>query len=192
MKNLFLLLIISAFIFAGSSCGNKSADSSGNKITVANFLDSAGKWANKEITITGTVSHVCRESGKKLFLFDKDPDQTVKVNAGKEVSGFDIKLEGSDVEIVGTVVEDARIDKTYLDEWEADIKEQIESGEKKVCTAENNAVKVQNSDSTKAKESAEDPYKAVNEYRKKLEASGKTYIPYYAIDCKTVKEIKKQ
>ena len=194
MKKLFFLLAISAFIIGNNSgCkngSNQDVDSTKLSVTVDSFLATPEKWANKDITIKGTVSHVCRHSGKKLFLFGADAQKTVKINAGVEFSSFDIKYEGTDVEITGTVVEDEKIDANYLNEWEADIKKMVDDKDIKVCNAESQAIKGQSSDTTKT-EVAEDPYADVKEFRKKLEESGKTYISIYAINCKTLKEVKK-
>jgi hypothetical protein len=195
MRNVLILMIIAIFIAAGNlgltSCGTKTSGADTLRISVAQFKDSAEKWAGKDVLIKGTASHVCRHSGKKLFIFDGNPDVTVKINAGKELSGFDIKLEGSDLEVYGTVVEDEKIDKNYLDEWEADIRKMVDDGDIKVCNAESKAITSQTSDSVKAEEATEDPFADVKEFRKKLEESGKTYISVYAIDCKKIKEVKK-
>jgi hypothetical protein len=185
-------MAIGAFIFINNiGCNNSKKDIS-NKLTVDSFLVAPEKWANKDVVITGTVSHVCRHSGKKLFLFGADAEKTVKINAGGEVSAFDIKYEGTDVEITGTVVEDEKIDANYLNEWEADIKKMVEDKDQKVCNEENKAITGQTNDKAKAKDSVvEDPYADVKEFRKKLAESGKTYISVYAINCKTMKELKK-
>jgi hypothetical protein len=197
MKNLFFLLAIGAFLFVnntGCNSGDSNAADStkvdSSKMTVADFLTSAEKWAGKDVTITGTVSHVCRHSGKKLFVFGADPEQTVKVNSGGEVSAFDMNLEGTDVEITGTVIEDARIDEAYLSDWEDEIIAQIGDKDQKVCVAENQAISTQQGDST-MKETVEDPLADVRAFRKKLRDSGKTYIAIYGLDCKTLKQVKK-
>ncbi len=200
MKNLFYLFAIVTIGTLNFSCnnnGNKSANDSLNTKTIFidSFLASPDNWANKEITIKGTVSHVCRESGKKLFLFDKNPDNTVKINAGGQFSVFDIALEGSDVEVKGKVIEDARIDEQYLTEWETEIKNSIDDGVVKTCKADGKTVTgqaKQNNKQVVRTDSVNDPYAEVKEMRKKLEESGKTYIPIYAIECITLKEIKKQ
>ena len=199
MKNLFILLTISAFIFVnntgcdnGNSSGNDSTSVS-NTITVADFLANAENWAGKEVTISGTVSHCCRHSGKKMFVFGADPEQTVKINAGGEVSAFDMNLEGTDVEVTGTVIEDARIDEAYLSDWEDEIIQSIGDKDQKVCAAENQAISTQQGeDSTIVETEAveNDPLADVREFRKKLRESGKSYIAIYAIDCKTMKQIK--
>lgn len=193
MKKLFFLLIIGGLIItANYGCGNLGGTTASSKLTVDSFLVSPEKWLDKDVIITGTVSHVCRNSGKKLFLFSADPEKTVKINVGGDFSTFDLKYEGVDVEITGTVIEDEKIDANYLNEWEEDIKKMVEDKDQKVCTEENKAISGQTSDSSKVDATAEeDPFAGVNEFRKKLAESGKTYISIYAINCKTLTEVKK-
>ncbi|MFZ4402170.1 MAG: hypothetical protein ACOYO1_19220 [Bacteroidales bacterium] len=196
MKKIFFLLIIAAFIIGSNiGCknhGDKSTDSTKTAITVDSFLLTPEVWAGKDIVIAGTVSHICKHSGKKLFLFGANPEMTVKINAGDNMSTFDIKYEGDDVEITGTVVEDEKIDANYLNEWEAEIKASIADKDQKVCNEENKAITGQtNKTSTKDTAVVEDPYASVKEFRKKLEETGKTYISIYAINCKTLKVIQK-
>ncbi len=197
MKKLIFLVIIGAFILLNNTgCknnGGNNTDSTqvSNVVSVDSFLLNPEKWADKEIVIAGTISHVCKHSGKKLFLFGANPEMTVKVNAGGDFSTFDIKYEGSDVEITGTVIEDEKIDANYLNEWEAEIKASLADKDQKVCNEENKAITGQtNKKADSEKIAEEDPYASVKEFRKKLEESGKTYISIYAIDCKSIKEIK--
>jgi hypothetical protein len=191
MKNVFFLLVICTIILAGSSCVNKKVETATNKITVKQFLDSAEKWSGKDITISGTVSHVCREGGEKLFIFDEDPNAKVRINIGANMSPFDVKLEGSTVEFAGTVVEFMRYTNEVLDNMAAEIKKTAEDGEKRVCNEENKAVVAQNKDNAKASEATNDPYADVNALRKKLADSGKDHISFWVIECKSFKEIKK-
>jgi hypothetical protein len=192
MKKLFFLAAIGAIIMYCNTGCNNNKQAVSNVLTVDSFMVSPEKWAGKDVVITGTVSHVCKHSGKKLFLFGADAEKTVKVNAGGEVSTFDIKYEGTDVEITGTVVEDEKIDANYLNEWEAEITKSVADKDQKVCNEENKAITGQTADKAKAKDTVtEDPYADVKEFRRKLAESGKTYISIYAINCKTLKEIKK-
>ena len=194
MKKLLFFLAIGAMLIANNACNNfgkQNEDATKVAITVDSFLMTPEKWANKDVLIKGTVSHVCRHSGKKLFLFGANPEKTVKVHTGGDFSTFDIKYEGTDVEITGTVVEDEKIDANYLNEWEADIKKNVEDKDVKVCNAESQAITGQKNGKAKVADTIEDPYADVKEFRKKLAASGKTYISIYAINCKTMKEIKK-
>lgn len=196
MKKLFFLLAIVAIISVNNSgCknrGNQGTDSTKLSLTVDSFLVSPEKWAGKDVIITGTVSHVCRHSGKKFFLFGSNPEKTVKINAGGDYSTFDIKYEGTDVELTGTVIEDEKIDANYLNEWEADIKKMVADKDQKVCNEENKAISGQTGDKAKVNNAPEDPYADIREFRQKLEKSGKAYISIYAINIKTLKEIKKK
>lgn len=197
MKKLFFFSIIVAVIVgSNSSCKNQGkqavADSTNLSLTVDSFLASPEAWAGKEIVIAGTVSHVCKHSGKKLFLFGADPEKTIKINAGGNFATFDIKYEGSDIEITGNVVEDEKIDANYLNEWEAEIKEMVGDKDQKVCNAENSAIAGQTGIDSTSAEKTEDPYADVKEFRNKLEKSGKPYISIYAINIISLKEIKKE
>jgi hypothetical protein len=196
MKKLLLLLAISA-LFLGNNTGCKNrgksaADSTSMIMTVDSFLATPEKWAGKDIILAGTVSHVCRHSGKKLFLFSANPEKTVKVNAAGNYSTFDIKYEGTDLEISGTVIEDEKIDANYLNDWEKEIKAMVGDKDQKVCTAESSAITGQKGDKKTVKDTVEDPYAPVKEFRKKLQESGKTYISIYAINIKNLKELKKK
>ncbi len=197
MKKIFFLSVIIAFVCINNSgCKNRdqqNADSTkvSNVMTVDSFLIAPDKWEGKEIVLTGTISHICKHSGKKLFLFSNNPEKTVKINAGGDFSTFDIKQEGLDVELTGTVIEDEKIDVNYLNEWEAEIKLSLTDKNQKVCTEENKAISGQTSEEKVSKEVEEDPYARIKEFRQKLESSGKPYISIYAVDCKTIKEIKK-
>ena len=198
MKKLIYLFLAVAFIY---SCGNTgqneenvdTADSTATAsnseaTTIADFLSTSEQWADKEIKLKGTVSHTCRHSGKKMFIFGEDQEKTVKINAGGESPAFDVSLEGSDVIVTGKVVEDMRVDEEYLTEWENEIKQAIADEKIKVCNEESTAAAGQiETEETDVDE--DDPYATIKEMRKKLEKSGKAYISVYAIDCKTVKEI---
>jgi hypothetical protein len=191
MKKLFFFCAIVAIIIITNSGCNNNKQIISNVLTVDSFLLAPEQWANKDVIIKGTISHVCHHSGKKLFLFGKDAEKTVKVNAGGDHSTFDIKSEGTDVEITGTVVEDEKIDANYLNEWEADIKKSLDDKDQKVCNEENKAITGQTAGKAQAKDTVKDPYADVKDFRKKLAASGKPYISIYAVNCKTMKEAKK-
>ncbi len=193
-KLIFLLAIVAIISLNNTGCKNsakQTTDSTKIGMTVDSFLLSPEKWVGQDVVILGTISHVCKHSGKKLFLFGADAEKTVKVNAGGDFPTFDIKNEGNDVQLTGTVVEDEKIDANYLNEWEADIKKNIDDKDVKVCNEESKAISGQNKDTAKVKKENTDPYAEVKEFRKKLETSSKAYISIYAINCKTFKVIKK-
>lgn len=193
MRKTFILLFSIISVLYLTNCKNNVKDekSLSTTISVDSLLSTPENWLNKEVTISGTVSHVCKHSGKKLFLFGQNPDKTIKINAGGNAASFDISYEGSDVEVKGKLIEDDKIDAEYLNEWEAEIKANLGEEKQKVCEADKKAVSSQTSESSEEKIVSEDPFAKVKEYRKKLAESGRTYIPIYAVDCITITKIKK-
>lgn len=116
-KNLLFVFAISAFFV---SC-NQSETKEVANLTIDNFQSQAEKYVNQEITIEGTVNHVCKHSGKRMFIINDNPDVSIKIIPGNNIPGFDVELEGSEVFIKGLIVEDYKIDMEFLDEWEAEI-----------------------------------------------------------------------
>ncbi|OGU58592.1 MAG: hypothetical protein A2X64_05045 [Ignavibacteria bacterium GWF2_33_9] len=198
MKRYYFLLTIITLISIAFSCSDKGNNNNPAEkvnipvVTVDEFLDSPDQFFNKEVKLTGTVSHVCKHSGKKMFIFGKDPKATLKINVGGNAPKFAIELAGSDVEIQGKVVEDARIDEQYLQEWENDIKTAVDDGSIKVCTEEGDAMTSQGKKGVEISDkNSEDPYKDVKEMRLRMQESGKSYLSVYALNCIMLKEIKK-
>ena len=131
-KNLFIILFISVFLF---SCGNKKengkdaakTDEVAATVTVANLLDNPDEYIDKLVRISGTVTHVCKHGGKKLFIFDEDPDKTLRITVGEKLSEFDVTLEGDEVLFEGTFRQ-LIMDEAYVDQLEEDMK-QVEQAE---------------------------------------------------------------
>lgn len=77
----------------------------------------------KTVTFEGFVTGVCRNSGRKAFIHDRNRDvaATLRVDspAGKPV--FEQDSVGKTLRVTGTLRE-LRIDAAYLDSWEARIK----------------------------------------------------------------------
>jgi hypothetical protein len=131
-----------------------------------------------------------------MFIFGKDAYSKLKINTSREIPSFDIALAGSDVEIIGKVVEDARIDEQYLIEWENEIKLAVDDGSVKVCTEEGAAINSQDRNSkgknteTETETETKDPYRDVREMRNRIKESGNSFITIYAIKCISLKELK--
>ncbi|MCK5822734.1 MAG: hypothetical protein KAG95_01940 [Bacteroidales bacterium] len=124
MKKLFLLMTISAFLFACGNNGNKTKQEQTNKVSqeiikldIDTFLIKASNYVGQEIELTGTVNHVCEHGAKRLQLMGSDPDQLVKVESGDKIEKFDETLNGSEVCVKG-VVKEIVIDEAYITEME--------------------------------------------------------------------------
>ena len=114
-----------------SSCGqqnNKSTDLSAlevSEVTVEELLADASPFVEKPVTVKGTVVHVCRHGGQRLFVVGEDGEDRFRITVGENISEFDVELEGSKIEVNG-IVRELIIDETYLAEWEAGLGEESE------------------------------------------------------------------
>jgi hypothetical protein len=114
------VLILFAIALLTVSCGNENADKDTKsdttkltkadipKLTLAEFDKRASELVGKEIQINSVCDHVCRHSGKKLFLVDGDYSLHVVSD-----TKFDEALSGSVVTVNG-IVEEERIDSAFI------------------------------------------------------------------------------
>ena len=107
-----------------ASCGNQAGKADTKldaaEITVADFLAKASPMVEQAVRVKGTVVHVCRHGGQRLFITGENPEDRVRITTGEDIAEFEVALEGSQIEIVG-VVKELIIDNTYLAEWEAEV-----------------------------------------------------------------------
>ncbi len=132
MKNyLFIIALIALFV---TSCENSNKEADSKKVadnmtiveqitpvSVANFEGKAGDFVGKKIELTGTVDHICKHGGQRLFLVSENSDARIKITPDEEIAAFNAELVGNNIVIVG-IVEEQRIDEAYLREWEEEIK----------------------------------------------------------------------
>ena len=113
-KNVLFILMATAFLW---SCGGQNtADQEQIEVqeqeiiveeptvvAIADFKDMAESLLGKEVILEGTVIHVCKHGGKKMFITADDPDIRIKITAGEENISFDTELEGNYVSVHGFV-----------------------------------------------------------------------------------------
>ena len=105
----FLSIVVVATIL--TSCGNsgskqeKSKDPAGTDTTAtvefASLIETPDDFLNKEISIDGQVVHVCKHTGKKMFIVGENPDIRLFISAGEEVPLFEQELLGSEITVSG-------------------------------------------------------------------------------------------
>ncbi len=175
MKKLFLLMIISAFLFSCGNNENKTKKEQTNQVTqeivklnVDTFLTKASEYVGKEIELTGTVNHVCKHGAKRLKLMGTDPEELIKVESGDKIEKFDVSLEGNEVCVKG-IVKELIIDEEYI--------AQLES-------------KMKNDDSKEHADDHHEDLSKIKEMRAKIKASGTDHISiYYITDCNEYKVV---
>ncbi len=174
----FLLIAVAGCTGNQQNDQSESSSESVETLTVDELLTNADAYANKDITLKGTVTHVCRHGGQRLFIIGSDPDNRLKITTGPAISEFNIELEGSEIEITGKLDEE-RIDKNYIDTWEQEvIAEQNEEHSEDVGIHDGDHASNKNEELEK-----------INKYREKMEASGKGYISFYSVVCDSYKEL---
>jgi len=187
-KKLFLLA--AAMLLIASCSGNQTQQDQAAqgqeeqgadqiaKLTVAEFNADGEAYEGKLIEVTGTVDHVCKHSGKRLFIMGENPEDRVKIEAG-DVGMFDIALEGSEVTIqaVGTVM---KMDEAYLDNWASELKgDEPAAG----CAEEQKDMGVEAAENTQALDQIAD-------LRQQLADSGRDYLAFCSLEAKSMKEKK--
>lgn len=82
------------------ACNNQNDKAT--SVTTAEFETVAANLLDQTVSIEGTVMHVCKHGGKKMFL----NDDNVKIIASEKIGVFDSALEGSTVTVKGIVREE--------------------------------------------------------------------------------------
>jgi hypothetical protein len=174
-KSLLALLFLSVLILG---CNNqKPSQNEAIPVKISEVKEKAPEVMGKLISMEGMVAHVCRESGKRLFL----GEESFKVLATNDVPTFSVELEGSDIVLTGHLKED-RIDETYLANWEKELNDGIQVALKE-------ATHTYDAESKGLDESAvKTQFDQIKGYREQIAASGKGYISFYSLEAESLKE----
>ena len=105
IKKLFGLTLMAAmFVSCGTSTDkNEAAETEKEiaKVEFASLIEDPAEFEGKEISLEGKVVHVCKHSGKKMFIVGENPDIRLFISAGEEVAKFPMELQGSIVAVTG-------------------------------------------------------------------------------------------
>lgn len=123
MKQLYVLTLAGLLL---ASCSNnpKPATSSTevkdscHVVSVDSFYAIAATMVGQEITVTGTVDHVCKHGGKRVQMFSANPENKMHVEAEPEIGAFGAEVEGVNICVTGIVAEN-QLTLEYLKEYEA-------------------------------------------------------------------------
>jgi hypothetical protein len=149
MKKLLLFTVLAATMF---SCGGKKeadAKSSDKNLSAPvaatsdipvygldSLLNVAEQQLDKEVKVTGYVTHTCKHSGKRCFIVGESQTVSMRIEAKGEIGGFNRELVGSKIEVTGTLKE-RRLTKEYIDQMEKDVTvKQEEDATAESCAAE--------------------------------------------------------
>lgn len=188
MKNYLFILLALAFI--ATSCENSNKESTEQKtdevvvveeitpLLVAEFDDKAGDYVGKKIELKGTVDHICKHGGQRLFLVSEESEARIKVTPDEEIAAFNAELEGNNIIITG-IVEEQRVDEDYLREWEEEIKSGAEMADGKGEGSHLGGTVEKGGEGADIAEEME----KVNNLREMIKESGKDYISFFSVLC---------
>ncbi|UCG27023.1 MAG: hypothetical protein JSV24_08585 [Bacteroidales bacterium] len=177
MKKITFGLLISFILF---SCGtttqqeNNEGELQLTEVSLTDLLEHPDNYVDKNILVGGIVDHVCRQTGKKMFIVDQNADNRLRINVGKDIASFDVELEGNDVLIEG-IFQELVVDEDYLSKWEAELGSQEEPSETEHAQTELGEMADQG-------EHVGD-MEQIQSLREQLETSGKEQISFYSVEC---------
>jgi len=123
-----ILWVIIAFLAV--SC-NQSVKTEGDKkeatktekivsATVIELLATPADYQDKEIAVSGMVTHVCRHGGQKCFIVADDGETQIRIVPGGDIDEFNIELEGSTVAFKGVFrVLNAELAEEHVEDHES-------------------------------------------------------------------------
>lgn len=180
LKKISMLSLIALFAV---SCNQTTPKEEAQAVmTVGELIAKAPELVGKEITFEGTVDHVCKHGGKRMFLVGTTDEERMKVTLGDGELAFKPEMEGSDV-IVKGIVEELKIDKAYLDQWEAEVTAET-PGEAASKVHMGEAGHEQNEGNKN------DDLERIANFRTQIADSGKDHISFYSVNCLSFEEKK--
>lgn len=187
LKNFCLCALVVMLLAA---CGTQNVDNNAADetvaLTIAEFDANPDTYVGKTVAFTGTVDHVCRHGGKKMFLMGDTPEERIKVTATDDVVSFPVELEGSQVRVEG-VLEEERIDAAYLDDMEVEACSAEKSlAAAKTEAAEGEVAEAAEEEMTEEQKAAE--MEQIKSLRQQVAESEKGYLSFYSLACKSYEE----
>ena len=183
MKKVGFILIGLSFFVSCQQLKQKKAktDEPVRIFTVDEIQKNGADFVEKEVQVTGTVSHVCKHSGQRCFLMGSNEDMTIRVEAGTQIGSFNQEQIGLDLKVKG-VLHEIRIDEAYVAQMEAD----------DAIAEKDHAIKSDgdgNHEVDGGNHEQEQPDQLA-EMRQKIKDSGKGYYSVYYLDGISSEELK--
>jgi len=69
--------------------------------SIVELLASPADYQDKEVAVSGMVTHVCRHGGQKCFIVADDGETQIRIVPAGDIDEFDIALEGSTIAFKG-------------------------------------------------------------------------------------------
>ena len=154
------------------------------ELNINELLADADSYVGKPVKISGTVDHVCREGGKKMFIFGDSAEDRIKITPGKKMNTFEVEMEGNDVTVEG-ILQEVRIDEEYIANMENDLQKSL-TGKNVTDEGKHMGEKEgeQSGNEMEAQKSQIDQLKG------QLESCGEDHLSFYSVECFKLEEVK--
>jgi len=176
---IIMVLVVTAACNRGADKAENKAKNDTVRMTVLSFEKQADSCINKPVIIEGTVLHVCKHGGDKMFLVDGTDSIRVQITTGPKIAKFDEALIGTRVRVSGTLKEE-RVDAKYLNEWEAEVKKPVENHQAGVHTGARGH----------EDQGVQEKLDQINALRDELKKSGKDHLSFFSIEADKYSELK--
>lgn len=174
-KNLVYLFFAALLIVA---C-NSATKSDFVTLTVEEFDQKCPELVDQNIEISGTVVHVCKHGGKRLFLIGSDSAYRIEVTTGEKLAAFNPEMEGYEITINGKVHE-LRIDEAYLTQWENEVRAGTGDQESDLKVHDG-------AEGHEHNEGAEGQFAQIQNFRDQIKAAGSDHISLYSVIAESFK-----
>jgi hypothetical protein len=107
-RTIILVMLIVLMGACNQAAQKEGSTEAGNKelivaATIEQLMDNPAEYENKEVAITGMVTHVCKHGGQKCFVLAEDGETQIRLVPAGDIDEFKIDLEGSTIAIKGTL-----------------------------------------------------------------------------------------
>lgn len=107
MQRSFLWVILA---FLAVSCDQTGKTGSENAVkseeivtaSIVELLADPVDYKDKEVAVSGLVTHVCRHGGQKCFIVADDGETQIRIVPAGDIDEFKIEMEGSTIAFKGT------------------------------------------------------------------------------------------
>jgi len=183
------LVALLALVFVLSACENQQKKEAASEeevvlieeivpVSLSDFDVKAEELVGKQVMLIGTVDHVCKHGGQRMFVIETGSEGRIKVTPDENIAAFKTDLEGQSVKLIG-IVEEQRIDEDYLKEWEEEVMAGVDMGDDK---GEGSHL---GGDTEKGGSDAdmEEEMEKINNLRQEIAESEKGYLAFYSVLC---------
>lgn len=175
MRNILVIGIV--FLYLLTACNkevkvNKPVENGIKTVTFDELFSNKFENPKGKVAVEGLCVHVCKHSGKKIFIIGTDPNSKLQIFAGEGLSGFPQDIEGSKVRVVG-ILEEEKLDMKYANQLEEELKAEEKEQAK---TSKNTCV-------------VEDEMKQIIDLKNKIAQSPKGYFSLYSMTTTEYKKL---